>query len=175
MRIVTIAGLLLVTAAGAAQAQKGTRAEAAVAAAEKAIDKMDAAYNAHDGKTLAAMLDKGYIGAGPFVGTKVEGYEASKAHLESEMAAGGRIQRQALTVKADDDGDTAWYIADYLYIPKVPPGALPMRKPMREAGVLVRRGKEWKLAMSTEAMLQLAPRKPAPPPGPTAPRTAPTR
>ena len=58
------------------------------------------------------------------------------------------------TSKPDEDGNSAWYIADYTFIPKVPPGALPVHRKMRESGVLVRHGKEWKFAMTHMSVLQ---------------------
>jgi ketosteroid isomerase-like protein len=161
MRNVTIA-LVLFVAAGA-QAQKGSKARAggATAEAQKAIDKMDELYNAHDAKGMVAMLDKDVIGGGPYLGSKLENYESMKTMIEQATAAGGRIERQNVEVRAEPDGDTAWYIADYVMIPKVGPGMLPVRRPVRETGVLVRHGKEWKLASWGLAVLAQAPPPPA--------------
>ncbi|HWE29837.1 MAG TPA: hypothetical protein VHB97_17625, partial [Polyangia bacterium] len=66
----------------------------------------------------------------------------------------GHITRDGLTIKADEDGDSAWYIADYTFVPKVPPGALPVHRKMRESGMLVKRGKEWKFAMTHMSLVQ---------------------
>lgn len=161
MRNVTFALLFLV--AGAAQADKDKdKAKDAAAAAKAAIDKADEAYNAHDAKAIGAMLDKSFFGEGPTLSAKFDTPETMIEHLTTMLAKGGRLTRNALTVKADDDGGTAWYIADYLFIPKVPPGALPVRRPMREAGVLVKRGKEWKFTMWHMSMVQ--PDETPPPP-----------
>ncbi|MCU1282827.1 MAG: SnoaL-like domain [bacterium] len=155
MRNVTFAVVLLVVAggAGAAQADKD-KAKDAATAAKAAIDKSDEAFNAHDAKALGAMLDKSYFGEGPTISAKFDSPEPMIAHLTEMLAKGGRLMRDGLTVKADEDGGTAWYIADYVFIPKVPPGALPVRRPMRESGVLVKRGKEWKFVMTHMSMVQ---------------------
>lgn len=179
MRNVTIAAVILVAAAGAqaqeqaAKPEKAPKAEhargghGAAAEAQKALDKMDELYNAHDAKGLIAMLDKNVVGGGPYLGSKLEDYESMKTTIEQMAAAGGHLARQNVVFKVDEDGDTAWYVADYLMIPKVPPGALPVRRPMRESGVLVRHGREWRLAG-----WQLASLVPAPP-APAAPQNAP--
>ena len=152
MRNVTFA-LLLVAGTATAQGTK-TRSAAAVTAATAALDKADAAFNAHDAKALGAMLDKGYFGQGPTVSAKYDSPEAMTEHLTAMLAKGGRLTREALTIKADDDGGTAWYIANYIFIPKVPPGALPVHRKMRESGVLVKRGKDWKFAMLHMSQVQ---------------------
>ena len=151
MRNVTFALVFLV--AGAAQADKD-KAKDAAAAAKAAIDKADEAYNAHDAKALGAMLDKSYFGEGPSLSAKYDSPEKMVDHLTTMLAKGGRLMRDAIVIKADDDGGTAWYIADYIFIPKVPPGALPVRRPMRESGVLIKHGKEWKFAMTHMSMVQ---------------------
>ncbi len=160
MRNVTLVLVMLV--AGAAGAQKGN-AKGAVAAATAVLDKADEAFNAHDAKALEAMLDKGWFGEGATVSAKFENPEAFKAHLEQMAAQGGHMTRDGLMIKADDDGDTAWYVADYTFIPKVPPGALPVHRKMRESGVLVRHGKDWKFALWHMSQVQLDPTPPPPP------------
>ncbi len=152
MRNVTLALVLLVAGATGARAQKGK--DAAAAGAKAALDKSDEAFNAHDAKALGAMLDKGYFGEGPTVSAKFETPEAMMEHLTQMLAKGGHITRQAVTIKADDDGRAAWYVADYIFVPKVPPGALPVHRKMRESGVLVKRGKEWKFAMTHMSLVQ---------------------
>ncbi len=154
MRNVTFAVVLLVAGAAAAQGTKSKGGGAAEAAAKAAIDKADEAFNAHDAKALAAMLDKSFFGEGPTLSAKFDTEEAMAKHLEEMMAKGGRLTREGLTVKTDEDGDTAWYIAEYVFIPKVPPGALPVHRKMRESGVLVKRGKEWKFAMTHMSVVQ---------------------
>jgi hypothetical protein len=151
MRIVTFALVFLV--AGAAQAEKD-KAKDAAASAKAAIDKADELFNAHDAKALGAMIDKSYFGEGATLSAKYDSPEAVIEMLTAMLAKGGRLVREGLTVKADDDGGTAWYIADYLFIPKVPPGALPVRRPMRESGVLMKRGKDWKFVMTHMSMVQ---------------------
>ncbi len=151
MRNVTFAAVLLV--AGVAFAQ-GTKGKDAAAAAKAALDKADEAFNAHDAKALAAMLDKSFFGEGPTVSAKFDSPEAMATHLEGLLAKGGRLNREGLTIKADDDGDTAWYIADYVFVPKVGPGVLPVHRKMRESGVLVKHGKEWKFAMTHMSVVQ---------------------
>jgi ketosteroid isomerase-like protein len=151
MRNVTFALVLLVGGAAGAEATKG---KDAAAAAKAAIDKADEAFNAHDAKALAAMIDKSFFGEGPTVSAKFDSAETFAKHLEEMAAKGGRLMRDGLTVKPDEDGNSAWYIADYTFIPKVPPGALPVHRKMRESGVLVKRGKEWKFAMSHMSIVQ---------------------
>jgi len=152
MRNVTFAATLLV--AGVAFAQGGSKAKDATAGATAAIDAADKAFNAHDAKALAAMVDKSFFGSGPTVSAKFDSPEAFTKHIEEMAAKGGRLVREGLTVKPDEDGNSAWYIADYTFIPKVPPGALPVHRKMRESGVLVRHGKEWKFAMTHMSVLQ---------------------
>jgi hypothetical protein len=153
------------TAAKEPAAKPSAKAAAAVAAATAAMDKADALFNQHDAKGLAAMLDKTFFGAGPTMSSKADSAEAMATHFEQMLAKGGRITRDGLTIKADDAGDAAWYIADYTFVPKVPPGALPVRRKMRESGVLLKRGKEWKFAMTHMSMVQ--PDEDAPPMPPT--------
>jgi ketosteroid isomerase-like protein len=164
MRNVTFALVLL--AAGAAGAQKG---KDAAAAAKAALDKSDEAFNAHDAKALAAMLDKTYFGAGPTVSAKYDTPEAMSTMLEGMLAKGGHITREAVTIKPDEDGNSAWYVADYTFVPKVPPGALPVHRKMRESGVLVKHGKEWKFAMTHMSLVQLDEGAPMAPPSTAAP------
>lgn len=151
MRIVTLA--LVVLVAGAAQADKD-RSKDAAAEAKAAIDKADQAFNAHDAKALGAMLDKSFFGEGPTLSAKYDSPEAMVTMLTEMLAKGGRLLREGLTIKADESGDAAWFIADYLFVPKVPPGALPMRRPMRESGVLIKKGREWKFAVTHMSMVQ---------------------
>jgi ketosteroid isomerase-like protein len=151
MRNVTFALVLLVAGTAAAEKEKG---KDAAAAAKAAVDKADEAFNAHDAKALAAMLDKSYFGEGPTVSSKFDSPEAMATHLEGLLAKGGRLTREGLTIKPDEDGNSAWYIADYVFVPKVPPGALPVHRKMRESGVLVKHGKEWKFAMTHMSIVQ---------------------
>jgi hypothetical protein len=169
MRNVTFALVLLVVTGGSGMAQaEKDKAKDAAAAAKAALDKADEAYNAHDAKALSAMLDKSYFGAGPDMSSKFDSPEAITERMTVVLAKGGRMTRNAVTIKADEDGGTAWYIAEYIFIPKVGPGVLPVRRPMRESGVLVKRGKEWKFAMTHMSMVQP---DPTPPPS-TPPTTA---
>ena len=151
MRNVTFALVLLVGGVAGAEAQKG---KDAAAGAKAAIDKADEAFNAHDAKALAAMVDKSYFGEGPTVSAKFDSPEAFTKHIEEMAAKGGRLIREGLTIKPDEDGNSAWYIADYTFIPKVPPGALPVHRKMRESGVLVKHGKDWKFAMTHMSVVQ---------------------
>ena len=151
MRNVTFALVLL--AAGTAAAEKSSSKDAA-AGAKAALDKSDEAFNAHDAKALAAMLDKTFFGEGPTVSAKFESPESMATHLEAMAAKGGHITREAVTIKPDEDGNSAWYVADYTFVPKVPPGALPVHRKMRESGVLVKHGKEWKFAMTHMSVVQ---------------------
>jgi len=161
MRNVMVAAVLLV--AGAAGAAEGTKGKDAVAAATATIDKLDAAFNAGDAKAFVALIDKSYFGGGPTPSVKLD-YAGMVDHVTKMIAKGGRFIREEVTVHADDDGGAAWYIADYVFVPKVPPGALPVRRKMRESGVLVKHGKEWKLAMSHLSALQPDEQPPAPAP-----------
>ena len=164
MRNVTFALVLL--AAGTAGAQKS---KDAAAGAKAALDKSDEAFNAHDAKALAAMLDKTFFGEGPTVSAKFDSPEAMATHLEAMAAKGGHITREALTIKPDEDGNSAWYVADYTFVPKVPPGALPVHRKMRESGVLVKHGKEWKFAMTHMSLVQPDESAPMGPPSTAAP------
>jgi len=162
MRNVTFAVVLMVGGVAGAQ---GPKAKDAVAGAKAALDKADEAFNAHDAKAMAAMLDKSYFGVGPFISAKQPDVEAARAAIEQQAAAGGHLTRDGLTLKTDEDGDTAWYIADYTFVPKVPPGVLAIHRKLREAGVLVRHGKEWKLAMRGVSWVQPDPPTPVRPAG----------
>jgi len=167
MRNVTFALVLLAAGSAAAEKEKGGKDVAA--AAKAAIDKADEAFNAGDAKALGAMLDKSYFGEGPTVSAKFDSAEAMTTHLEAQLAKGGHLIRDGLTVKPDEDGGSAWYIADYTFIPKVPPGALPVRSKMRESGVLMKRGKEWKFAMTHMSVVQPDENAPMGPPSTAAP------
>ena len=127
--------------------KSGDKAKDAAAAAKAALDKFDEAWNAHDAKAAQAFLDKSFFGVGPSASAKMVDLEAGKVQLEKDAASGGRTTRTGIVIKADDSGDTAWFIGDYMFSPKVPPGALPVRRPMRVTGVMVHRGKDWKLSM----------------------------
>ncbi|MDB4970313.1 MAG: SnoaL-like domain [Myxococcales bacterium] len=158
MRNLTFALAILV--AGAAHADKGEsnkggdKSKDAAASAKATLDKFDEAWNAHDAKATASFLDKSFFGAGPYVSAKIGDADAARTQLEKDAASGARIVRNAIVIKADDSGDTAWYIGDYMFSPKVPPGALPVRRPMRVTGTMVRRGKDWKLSMSNISAVQ---------------------
>jgi hypothetical protein len=170
MRNVTFALAFLV--AGAAFADKtegkgeaskgGDKAKDAAAAAKAALDKFDEAWNAHDAKAAQAFLDKSFFGVGPFASAKMPDIDAGKAQLEKDAASGARMVRNGLVIKADDSGDTAWYIGDYMFSPKVPPGALAIRRPTRVTGVMVHRGKDWKISMVNISSVQPDPPPPIP-------------
>ena len=99
------------------------------------VDEYIAAWNAHDAKATSAFLDKSFFGALPFASSKMGDVEAGKAQLERDAAAGARSVRSAIVMKADDNGDAVWFIGDYFFSPKVPPGALPVRRPTLLAGI----------------------------------------
>jgi hypothetical protein len=136
--------MLLVAAAAGAQEKKSA---AAVDKARAALDASDKAFNDHDLAAFLALLDKSYFAAGPTIGSRHEDLAAAKTDFEKEFARGGRITRDAITLRSDDDGDVVWFIADYTYVPKVGPGVLPVHRKVRESGVLIKRGKDWKIAM----------------------------
>ncbi|MCA1663558.1 MAG: nuclear transport factor 2 family protein [Myxococcales bacterium] len=159
----------LVLLAGGTAGAEAQKAKDAAVGARAALDKADEAWNAHDAKALAAMLDKTFFGSGPTVSAKFDTAEAMATHLEAMAAKGGRITRDALTIKPDEDGNSAWYIADYTFVPKVPPGALPVHRKLRESGVLVKRGKEWKIAMTHMSLVQQDESAPLAPPSTAAP------
>ena len=144
-----------VVAGASARAEKETKEKPkdAGAAAKAVLDKLDAAFNAGDAKALVAFYDKTYFGAGPTVSAHFE-YDTMVDHLTKMVAKGGHFTRDAVTVRADEDGDTAWFVADYTFVPKVPPGALPVRRKCRESGVMMRKGKEWKVVMSHMSFVQ---------------------
>lgn len=131
MRNVTFACVLLVAGVAAAQ---GSKSKAAVEGAKAAIDKADELFNAQNAKGLAAMFDKSYFGAGSAVSDKYDSPEAVTKTLDEMLAKGGHLNREALTLKPDDDGNSVWYIADYVFIPKVGPGMLPVHRKLRESG-----------------------------------------
>ena len=166
MRNVTFAVVLLAAATAGAEAQK---AKDATAGAKAALDKADEAFNAHDAKALAAMLDKSFFGEGPTVSAKFDSPEAMATHLEALAAKGGHLTRDGLTLKPDDDGNSVWYVADYTFVPKVGPGVLPVHRKMRESGVLVKHGKEWKFAMTHMSIVQPDENAPMGPPSTAAP------
>ena len=151
MRNVTVVVAFLVAAGGVAAAQK---AKEAPAGAMATLDKSDAAFNAHDPKAMLALFDKSFFGAGATVSSKLD-YDGVVAEINMALTKGGHITRESVTMRGDEDGSTAWYIADYTFVPKVPPGALPMRRKLRESGVLVKRGKEWRFVMTHMSMVQL--------------------
>lgn len=161
MRQLILATVFLV--GGTAFAQGKAKEAAAAAAAKAALDKADELLNAHDAKALGAMLDESFFAEGPFVSVVFSDVAAFRAHLEKMLAEGGRWTREDLTLKPDPDGNAAWYIADYTFVPKVPPGALPIHRKVRESGTLVKRGKEWKFAMLHVSHVQPDPPKPAAP------------
>lgn len=160
MRNLTVAALLLVAGSAFAQA----KGKDVAAAAKATVDKADALFNAHDAKALGALIDDSFFGEGPFVGAVFNDAASFRTHLEKLLAEGGRITREDITIKPDVDGNSAWYIADYTFVPKVPPGALPVHRKLRESGVLMRHGKEWKFGMLHVSHVQLDP--PAPNPAP---------
>jgi hypothetical protein len=156
MRNLTVVAILLV--AGSAFAQP--KAKDPAAAAKAAIDKADELFNAHDAKALGAMIDDSFFGEGPFIGAVFNDAASFRTHIEKMLAEGGRETREDITIRPDPDGNSAWFIADYTFVPKVPPGALPIHRKIRESGALVRRGKEWKFAMLHVSHVQ--PDPPAP-------------
>ena len=167
MRTVTIAVVLLAVASASAETPAGKDAGAS---AKAALAKLDEAYNAHDAKAFEAMLDPGFVMAGPYISSQPEDVDAAKADLEKQLAGGRRMTRESTNLKTDHDGDTAWFVSESIFVPKVPPGALPVRRHMHQTGVLVRHGKDWKLALLSMSILQLDPPAPVAPPGsPTAP------
>jgi hypothetical protein len=153
-------------AAFSAYAEKD-KPEDAAEAAKIALGRADEAFNTHDAKAFLTLFDKDLVAWGPTVTAKYEGLPSWKEHIEKMLADGGRITRSATVAKSDADGNTVWYVADYTFVPKVPPGALPVRRPMRESGVLVRRGKDWKFAFVHLSFVQ--PDPPAKPPTPPPP------
>ncbi|HEY2749598.1 MAG TPA: nuclear transport factor 2 family protein [Polyangia bacterium] len=154
MRNVTCALVVLVAAAGIARGQKGKESgKEAPAGAMAALDRSDAAFNAHDAKALIALFDKSYFGAGATVGKKLD-YDGVVAEITTMLAKGGRLVRDSVTMHGDEDGATAWYIADYTFVPQVPRGALPVHRKLRESGVLIKHGKEWRFAMTHLSMPQ---------------------
>jgi ketosteroid isomerase-like protein len=177
MTFVTL--VLLALPAFAAEEEKGKRyggSEAAVAAVRLMLDKADEAFNHGDAKALIANFDKGFFFGGATLSTRQD-VEAAKADVEKMFANGptAKITRGDTTIHVDETGDSAWYIAEYVLVPKVGPGVLPVHRKMRESGVLVKHGKDWKFAMVHLSQVQPDPQKPAPPPAPAAPAPAPAK
>jgi ketosteroid isomerase-like protein len=172
MTFVTL--MLLALPAVAAEDEKGEHkhggGEAAVAAARLALDKADEAVNKGDAKALIAMFDKTFFYGGATISGRTPDVQTASADVEKMFANGpiGRLTRGDTTIHVDETGDAAWYIAEYLLVPKVGPGVLPVRRKLRESGVLVKRGKDWKFAMVHQSQVQLDPPKPAPPAPPPA-------
>jgi hypothetical protein len=156
--------------ATAARADKA-KSDAACSAAKALLDKADAAFNAGDAKGLEALLDASFFGSGPYVSAGWPDLATAKAYLEKTLAQGGRLTRDQITLHGDDDGDTVWFVADYTFIPKVPPGVLPIHRKMRHAGTVVRRGPAWKFASVGISIVAPDP-SPPPPTPPTAPPAA---
>jgi hypothetical protein len=146
---------------------------AAIEKARTVVDAADKAYNAQDVPALLALLDKSYFGAGPTVMAKQDDLAAAKIEFERELQRAGTLKREGITLRGDEDGDTVWYIADYLYVPKVGPGVLPVRRKIRTSGIVVRRGKEWKIAMWHTQFPQQDPPIASPPVHTTMPGPAP--
>jgi ketosteroid isomerase-like protein len=165
MRSFTIAAVLLAGVAAGADEGKKDSSEAAVAAVRAALDKADDAFNRGDAKALVALCDKTFFFAGSTVSARYSGLDDARASIEQMFANGpvGKMTREATTVHVADDGNAAWYIADYTMVPRVSPGMLPVHRKLRESGVLVKRGAQWKLAMVSQSQVQLDPPK-APPP-----------
>jgi hypothetical protein len=166
--------MLLALPAVAAEDEKGKHGDVA-AAVKAALDKADDAFNTGNAKALTAMFDKGFFYGGAYMTGRMD-LEAAKADLEKSFANGpiGRLTRGDTTIHVDETGDAAWYIAEYLMVPKVGPGQLPVHRKMRESGVLLKHGKEWKFAMVHVSQLQPDPIRPAAPPAAAA-TPAPTR
>jgi hypothetical protein len=175
MRKLTFVTVMLFALPAVAQdekpAKKGGGGEAAVAAVRLQLDKADEALNKGDGKALAAMFDKSFFYAGATVSAKDATAEEAKANIEKQFPGTpiGRFTRGDTTIHVDETGDAAWYIAEYLFVPKVGPGVLPVHRKLRESGVLLKHGKEWKFAMVHQSQVQPDPMKPVPPPPAPAP------
>jgi ketosteroid isomerase-like protein len=171
MTFVTL--MLLALPAVAAEDDKSKHGGPAETAVRATLDKADDAFNKGDAKALTALFDKAFFFGGQYMTGRFDA-DAAKADVEKTFANGpiGRLTRGDTTVHVDETGDAAWYIAEYMMVPKVGPGMLPVHRKMRESGVLVKHGKEWKLAMVHVSQLQPDPVRPgAPPPG--APATPP--
>jgi hypothetical protein len=164
MRTFTLAAVLCFAGGAFAQAKSKDTA----AAAKAALDKGDELWNAHDAKALGSMIDNSFFGGGPFVSAKYADAASFRTYLEKTLAEGGHMTREGLTIKPDEDGNAAWFIADYMFVPKVPPGALPVHRKIRVSGALIRHGKEWKFAMFHASYVQ-------PDPATAAPASAPTK
>ena len=171
MRKLTFVTMMLAALPALAQdsdkpAKKGGGGEAAVAAARLALDKADEALNRGDGKAVAAMFDKGFFYGGATMSAREMTADEAKAMIEKQFAGApiGKLTRGETTIHVDDTGDAAWYIAEYVFVPKVGPGVLPVHRKLRESGVLLKRGKEWKFAMVHQSQVQPDPPKPMTPP-----------
>lgn len=116
--------------------------------ARQVIDKSDAAFNAHDGRAMAALLDDSFFGAGPTVSGRHTELAEAKQHFEHVFSSStGTVTRERLTLKGDDSGDVVWYLAEYTVTTRPPPGAMPTKRLLRESGVLVKRGGAWRFAL----------------------------
>jgi hypothetical protein len=168
MTFVTL--MLLALPAVAAEEEKGKRGggEAAVAAARLALDKADEAFNKGDARALVALFDKGFFYGGANISGRTNDAETAKSDMEKMFANGpiGKLTRGDTLVHVDETGDAAWYIAEYMFVPKVGPGVLPVHRKLRESGVLLKHGKDWKFAMVHQSQLQPDPVKPPPAPAP---------
>src|SRR4051812_44217614 len=149
MRLNRIAVVALVIVAAAAATAAGKKA--AKDEAEALITKSEQATNAHDAKAFSALLDKDYFGASIRAEDKFDSPKAMQEHMEKVLAAGGTLKREGLSIKTDASGDAAWFIADYTFTPT----SGEARK-LRSGGVMIRHGKEWKLAMSMMSPLPAA-------------------
>lgn len=179
MTFVTL--MLLALPAVAAEDDKGEHkrgggSEAAVAAVRLTMDKADEAINRGDAKALLATFDKSFFYGGATMSGRTNDLETAKADIDKMFANGpiGRLTRGDTLIHVDDTGDAAWYIAEYLMVPKVGPGMLPVHRKLRESGVLVKRGKDWKFAMVHQSQLQPDP-VPVKQPTPAASATPPAK
>ena len=172
MRRLTFVTVMLL--AVPALAQKAGKADAAVAGAKAALDQADEAFNKGDAKALNALLDKSFFMGGPYVSSLTPDVETAKAQIEKMFANGpiAKMTRGETTIHADESGDAAWYVAEYTFVPKVGPGVLPVHRKIRESGVLLKHGKEWKFALVHQSHVQPDPPPPAPPKPATPPPAA---
>ncbi len=122
-----------------------------LAAARAVIDRGDDAFNRHDAGAMTALLDDDFVGTGARVGPPTEGRAAARAALEASFARAAeswaKVTRKALSMRADEQGDAVWFVADYDMERRSEEGGEPQHVALRESGVLRRHADGYRFAM----------------------------
>ncbi|HEY6461209.1 MAG TPA: MBL fold metallo-hydrolase, partial [Polyangiaceae bacterium] len=122
-----------------------------LAAATAVINRGDDAFNRHDAPAMNALLDDDYVGSGVRVGSLTEGRAAAEAAIAAAYAHEADVEafatRKSLTMHTDADGDAVWFVAVYDLEHRAEKGGPTAHEPLRETGVLRRRGTAYRFAL----------------------------